>query len=156
MIEDAEGDRGQGSGDRLLSGRVEGGEGDEVDAGIAFDGDERVPFNLAGFEETGVGLRESLVAIAGVRDKFECALGHGRDEGVYDGEFEGARGENSDRAVCGDKALLSNDTAETGLKAAEKEDFGAAGLGSIGCCIDAPKRLERIANGANAGGPGGT
>jgi hypothetical protein len=139
-----------------MCGFEEAGEGDEVDSGIAFDGDQRVTFDFAGFEQSCVGPREGFIAIARMGDEFKCALRHGRDERVNDGKLEGACGENSDGAVGGHQALLGNDTAETRLEPAKKEHLCAAGLGSMDCCVDAPERLKGIAHRANSGGPGGT
>jgi hypothetical protein len=127
------------------------GERDEVDPGVSLDGDERVPFDLPGFEQTGVGAGEHFVAIAGVGDKFERALGHGGDERVHHGKIESASGEDANGTICGDKALLGNDAPEARFEPAQEKDLGASHLWCDRGGIDAPERLERVADRANAG-----
>jgi hypothetical protein len=137
-------------------GALKAGEGDEVDAAIVFDRDKCVAFDFPRFEETRIGIGENLVAIAGMRDKFERALRHGRDERVHDGELQHAGGQDSDRAIRCYKALLRNNTPEPSFQSAKEKDFCAASIWSIGCRADAPDWFEWIAYRPDARCPGGT
>ena len=142
------------AGDFFLERVAEVGKGDEVETAVVFDGHEGVAFDFARFEETGVCLQELFVAIAGVGDQFEGALGHCGDERVDGGDVQGAGGQTAHGAVGSVEAFFFDDAAKAGLVAAQEDDFSAAQLWRIGCGVEAPDGLEGIANGVDAGSPG--
>ena len=72
---------------------------------------------------------------------------HGRD-------FDGAGGEDSDRSIGGFETFFFDDAAKTGLKAAEQDDLSAPHVGCVGGCVQAPDRLEGVADRVNTRGFG--
>jgi len=74
---------------------------------------------------------------------------------VNDGDFEGAGGEDPDGTIGSEESFVLDDTAEAGLETAEKKDLSAASFGSVSGGVDAPERLEGIANHADSRCSGG-
>ena len=134
----------------------EGGEGDEVEALIVYEGgrDEGEKGGPLGFSfgaEPGGDLVEVVVVIAGVADELPCAGGEGGDDGREGLLVEGAGSGDADGAVGGvDVATMF---LEHGLKgcaeAGEGADLQAPEEGA-GAEAEGPIGLKGVTNGGDA------
>ena len=70
-------------------------------------------------------------------------------------DVQDAGGENPDSSIRGPETFLFDEAPEAGLKAAQEDDLGAAQVRRVSGCVQAPDRFEGVANGTDAGGPGG-
>lgn len=129
-------------------------ERNEVDSPIILDGHEGIPLDFARLQQASVGPGELLVAIAGMAGEFERAFGHGGDERMHCGDFDRAGCQDAHRAVGSFKTLFLDDAAKTRLKAAEQDDFSASDLRCVRGCVQAPDRLEGVADCVDARGFG--
>lgn len=113
-------------------------------------GEHGTVFGVAGFAETGPGLLQVLVHVAGMADQFPCPGGHGAEQRLDRFGVERSGGEDSDGSVCCGQAGFFCQLQEGSPLRAQQADLNAAEGGSARRRTRRPVWLERVANGPHA------
>lgn len=103
-----------------------------------------------------MGAGEVLVVVARMRDQLKNSFGwDGAEQGSEGDCVESAGGKHAERSRGGGESFFRDDAAECGVQEPQQADLGATNEWGARCGSDAPGRLEWVADGADAAGPGG-